>query len=253
MQTPSGLRCHAEPNDRSTVFGYDADLLLTCASPSSCSGTSAAHALRLTRSPESGSITSLALGSTTETFSYNGFGELARQTAQFNANPLVDIVYDAPGVERDRLGRIAQKTEVVLGTTKVFQYTYDDLDRLTDVTLDGVLSEHFDYDQNGNRTAGFTAGRGTWNGAYDDQDRLLSYGPFDYTYTANGELETKTNRDSGEAWLFQYDALGNLLNVGLPNGDLIEYLVDGMGRRVGKKKNGVLIKQWLYRDALNPA
>jgi len=74
----------------------------------------------------------------------------------------------------------------------------------------------------------------------------------DYTYTANGELETKTNRDTGEAWLYQYDALGNLLTVGLPNGDLIDYLVDGMGRRVGKKKNGVLLKQWLYRDALKP-
>src|SRR5262249_10350429 len=40
--------------------------------------------------------------------------------------------------------------------------------------------------------------------------------------------------------------------VGLPNGDLVEYLVDGMGRRVGKKKNGVLLKQWIYRSALKP-
>jgi len=69
---------------------------------------------------------------------------------------------------------------------------------------------------------------------------------------ANGELETKTNRDTGDAWLFQYDALGNLLTVGLPNGDLIDYLVDGIGRRVGKKKNGVLLKQWLYRDTQRP-
>jgi len=86
-----------------------------------------------------------------------------------------------------------------------------------------------------------------------DQDRLLSYGPFDFTYTANGELETKRNRNTGEEWIFAYDALGNLLSVGLPNGDLVEYLVDGLGRRVGKKKNGVLQKQWIYRDALKPA
>jgi RHS repeat-associated protein len=70
--------------------------------------------------------------------------------------------------------------------------------------------------------------------------------------TANGELETKTNRVTGDAWLFQFDVLGNLLTVGLPNGDLVEYLVDAMGRRVGKKKNGVLLKQWIYRDALKP-
>ena len=64
--------------------------------------------------------------------------------------------------------------------------------------------------------------------------------------------QQRTNRDTGEAWLFQYDPLGNLLTVGLPNGDLVEYLVDGMGRRVGKKRNGVLLKQWIYRDALKP-
>ncbi len=117
----------------------------------------------------------------------------------------------------------------------------------------GSLAEHFEYDANGNRTLGFNAAAGTtYTGTYDDQDRLLSYGPFDFTYTANGELETKTNRVTGEAWLFQYDALGNLLTVGLPNGDLIDYLVDGMGRRVGKKKNGVLLKQWIYRDELKP-
>jgi len=235
------------------VFGYDNDQLLTCASPASCAGTSVANALRLTRSPQNGLITGLALGSTTETWSYNTFGEIARQSALFSASPLVDVTYDAAGVQRDNLGRIVQKTEVVLGTTKVFRYTYDALRRLTDVTVNGVLEEHFDYDANGNRTAGYKAGVGTWTGTYDAQDRLLTYGPWVFTYTANGELETKSNTTTGDEWLFQYDALGNLLSVGLPNGDLVEYLVDGMGRRVGKKKNGVLLKQWIHRDSLKPA
>jgi RHS repeat-associated protein len=46
--------------------------------------------------------------------------------------------------------------------------------------------------------------------------------------------------------------LGNLLSVGLPDGRLIEYLVDGLGRRVGKKIDGLLLQQWVYRDALKP-
>jgi uncharacterized protein RhaS with RHS repeats len=33
---------------------------------------------------------------------------------------------------------------------------------------------------------------------------------------------------------------------------VIEYLVDGTDRRVGRKKNGVLERSWLYKDALNP-
>ena len=66
------------------------------------------------------------------------------------------------------------------------------------------------------------------------------------------ELETKTNRDTDEEWLYQYDVLGNLLSVGLPDGRLVEYLVDGLGRRVGKKIDGMLLQQWVYRDALKP-
>jgi len=237
----------------STTFGYDTDQLLTCVSPVSCSGTSPASALRLTRDLQRGGIvTQLALGSTTETFSYNGFGEIAQQTSAFSGSLIARITYDATGVERDRLGRIVQKTEVISGTTKVYRYTYDALRRLTDVTVNGALEEHFEYDLNGNRTEGFKVGVGTWTGTYDDQDRLLSYGPWVFTYTANGELETKTNTDTGEEWLFEYDALGNLLSVGLPNGDLVEYHVDGLGRRVGKLLNGVLLKQWIYRDDLKP-
>jgi RHS repeat-associated protein len=234
------------------AFGYDADRLLTCASPTTCNPPGS-DALTITHNP-AGLVGTIALGNTSETLTYNAFGELARQTATFSpSTPLVDITYDAAGVQRDNLGRIVQKTEVIGGATNVYGYTYDHLRRLTDVKLNGSLAEHFEYDANGNRLVGFNAAAGTtYTGTYDDQDRLLSYGPFDFTYTANGELETKTNRDTGEAWLFQYDALGNLLSVGLPNGDLVEYLVDGMGRRVGKKKNGVLLKQWIYRDSLKP-
>jgi RHS repeat-associated protein len=247
LETVSGSSGSAQ-----AAFGYDSDQLLTCASPTTCSPPSS-DSLQLTRNG-AGVVASIALGSTSETLTYNTFGELARQTVTFASSmPLVDITYDAAGVERDKLGRIAQKTEVIGGVTNVYRYTYDHLLRLTDVKLNGTLAEHFEYDANGNRTLGFNAAAGTTYAAtYDDQDRLLSYGPFDFTYTANGELETKTNRETGESWLFQYDALGNLLSVGLPDGDLVDYLVDGMGRRVGKKKNGVLLKEWIYRDSLKP-
>jgi hypothetical protein len=120
------------------------------------------------------------------------------------------------------------------------------------VTVNGTLAEHFEYDGNGNRTLGYSdAKRLTYTGVYDDQDRLLSYGPWAFTYGANGELESKTNTDTDDTWPLQY-VLGNLLSVRLPNGDLVDYLVDGVGRRVGKKRNGALIKQWIYRDALKP-
>jgi RHS repeat-associated protein len=235
----------------STAFGYDNDLLLTCASPTTCSPPGA-DALRLTRHPQHGMVTGITLGQTSETWSYNQYGELARQTASFDGSPLVDIVYDEAGFERDALGRIVRKTETILGVTKVYEYRYDALRRLDQVKIDGVVDEEFTYDANGNRLTAYKAGVGTVSATYDDQDRLLTYGTYEFTYTANGELETKTNTANGDEWLFEYDTLGNLASVGLPNGDLVEYLVDGRGRRVGKKKNGVLLKQWIYRDALKP-
>lgn len=50
----------------------------------------------------------------------------------------------------------------------------------------------------------------------------------------------------------QYDELGNLLSVDLPDGDSIEYIIDGLNRRIGKKVNGALVQGLLYQDNLNP-
>jgi RHS repeat-associated protein len=249
LETVSGASGSAQ-----AVFGYDDDQLLTCVSPTTCS-PAGSDALRLTRHSQHGLITRIRLGSTTEDLTYNTLGELAQQTTTYTGvtPAVVDVTYHSTSAPRDALGRIVKKTETIGGTTNTFEYTYDTLRRLTDVTLNGTLAEHFVYDTNGNRTLGTNTAAGTsYTGTYDTQDRLLTYGPWTFTYTANGELETKTNTETEEEWAFQYDALGNLLSVGLPNGDLVEYLVDGLGRRVGKKKNGVLLKQWIYRDALKP-
>ena len=148
-----------------TVFGYDNDQLLTCASPSSCSGTSAANALRLTRSAQNGLMTSIALGNTTETLSYNTFGELARQTLQWTAARRSQTSPTTrQGSSGISSGASCRRRRSSSASRRSTEYTYDDLRRLTDVTIYGVLDEHFEYDQNGNRTAGYKAGRGTWNG-----------------------------------------------------------------------------------------
>jgi RHS repeat-associated protein len=38
----------------------------------------------------------------------------------------------------------------------------------------------------------------------------------------------------------------------MPNGMNIEYVIDGLNRRIGKKINGVLVRGWLYADQLRP-
>lgn len=90
------------------------------------------------------------------------------------------------------------------------------------------------------------------HGAYDEQDRLTSYGTTTYVPAAGGEWATKTDGISGGVTQYTYDALGNLTHVALPGGPTIDYIVDGLGRRIGKKVNGVLTRGWLYRSRLQP-
>ena len=51
---------------------------------------------------------------------------------------------------------------------------------------------------------------------------------------------------------YSYDTSGNLRKVTQPDASVIEYLIDGANRRVGKKVNGVLTQGLLYADQLKP-
>ncbi len=62
----------------------------------------------LTYSPANGLLTGTVLGVVTDTFGYNGFGELEDYTANINASSVFDNQF-----VRDKLGRIIQKTETV--------------------------------------------------------------------------------------------------------------------------------------------
>jgi len=159
------------------------------------------------------------------------------------------VAYNAT-YTRDALGRLTQQTETVAGTGTTTSYTYDQAGRLSAVTRNGATTT-YTYDANGNRLSKVT-NTGTVSGAYDDQDRLLAYGDNRYTYTANGELSTKTNATTGETTNYTYDPLGNLTHATLPDGTTLDYVIDGKNRRVGKKINGTLTQAFLYQDPLRP-
>ena len=63
--------------------------------------------------------------------------------------------------------------------------------QLTEVKQNGNAVATYTYDDNSNRLTHTLSGVPT-NGTYDNQDRLLTYGGVTYTYTANGELQSKT-------------------------------------------------------------
>jgi RHS repeat-associated protein len=220
-------------NGGSTVaFGYDNEGLLT-----------SAGALVLTRDAQNGLVTGTTLSNVTETWGYNTFGESVSYAAVYQGTGLLGVQY-----VYDNLGRVVTKTETIEGVARTFGYTYDAVGRLRGVGVDGSTTT-YSYDANGNRSS-FTGPGGTVNATYDVRDRLLQYGATTYGYSASGERLWKAN--GGQTTTYTYDVLGNLIQVALPDGTQVAYVLDGLGRRLGKKVGGTVVQGWLYQDDLRP-
>ncbi len=219
----------------SISFAYDADGLMTGAGD-----------LAINRNAQNGLLTGTALGNMTDSFTYNSYGEVSQYIASYGGSPILSVQYD-----RDELGRIIRKTETIGNATSVYEYGYDLAGRLNQVKKDSAVISEYTYDPNGNRLS-LTTPSGTVAGTYDDQDRLLSYGTFNYTHSLAGELKSKKNESTGATTNYVYDELGNLVSVTMPDGTLIEYVIDGQNRRIGKRVNGALVQGLLYEGQLRP-
>ena len=223
-------------NGANTVnFTYDNDNLLT-----------AAGGLTIARDAQSGLPVGGVLGVTASTAGYNVFGEVTSYATAANGTTQFASV-----LTRDALGRITSKVETIGGSTDTYEYSYDVAGQLATVSKNGNPTESYSYDTSGNRI-GATVSGSSVVAAYDDQDRLNQYGSKTYARNAAGDLVASTAGGS-TVTSYQYDQLGNLLGVALPGGASIAYVVDANNRRVGKKINGALVKQFLYRDGLRIA
>jgi len=203
-----------------------------------------AGAISLARNTDNRLITGSTIDNTIDTKSYTEFGELEGYDVAYSGTIVFSEQYS-----RDKAGRVVQRVETVDGATNSFEYLYDLAGRLQAVKKNGSTISTYAYDSNGNRLTGPTAGP---TGTYDNQDRLIQYGDITYTYTANGELNSRTDTTASETNAYAYDALGNLMGVTLPDGTPITYVIDGFNRRIGKKVNGLLVQGFLYKDQLNP-
>jgi RHS repeat-associated protein len=214
-------------------FEYDADGLLTRSGD-----------LLVILDPQTGLPVQIKLGDVTETLTYNGFGEVTSSSTANRGSVIYAVHY-----ARDSLGRLTHKTETIAGVMSTETYTYDAAGHLTRVAQNGHAVAAYTYDANGNRASAL--GRnGPISARYDAQDRLLQYGRTGYTYTANGEL--RTSATGNQSTTYDYDGLGNLVGVTLPDRRQLGYLVDGRNRRVGKLINRKLVQGFLYQDGLRP-
>lgn len=72
-------------------------------------------------------------------------------------------------------------------------------------------------------------------------------------YSTADELVTRRDTTTGDVRTYTYDVRGNLTRVAIGASTIVDYVIDDENRRVGKKVNGTLVKQWLYHDKLRIA
>jgi RHS repeat-associated protein len=221
-------------NDTDTVaFSYDDDGLLT-----------AAGDLTIDRDPQHGLATGTTLGAVSSSRTFDALGEMTSYSVSAASSTLYRSSYTLDGI-----GRVVQKEETVGDVTDTYTYAYDTAGQLTTVAKNGATTESYAYNANGNRTDATVDGVSV-DAVYDDQDRLSRYGNATFAHNGAGDLVSKT--DGAAMTRYEYDPLGNLLGVTLPDGTVIAYLVDGLERRVGRKVSGTLVQGWLYDDLLRP-
>jgi len=245
-------------------FNHDDDGLLTCVGTSAttdCSGgleieyASGSTRLAGTKFPYAGTTR------IDEAYTPNGFGETLGYAATVGSTALFTAAYS-----RDDLGRISARSESLLNadsTTSSFDYTYayDAAGRLTDVTIGSSTGTqlHYDLDANGNRLRRSVEDLSTNTvtseefGEYNVQGQITHYNGKTYAYTESGYLHTVTDDATSDVTTYTYDALGNLRRVDFPDSSYVEYVIDGMNRRVAKKVSGTLTKAWIYEDELRIA
>ncbi len=162
----------------------------------------------------------------------------------------VNYTYEPCGstVTRDAAGNIATRTETVAGESHEYAYAYDNVGRLTQVTKDAAVVESYSYDGPHNaRTAETNTLRGLTNRAYayDDEDHLTSAGDASFTYDKDGFLTGKTV--GGQTTGYTYSSRGELTKMDLPDGTVVEYVHDPLGRRIAKKVGGTVTEKYLWQ------
>jgi RHS repeat-associated protein len=228
-------------NDASTAsYAYDDDGAII-------SATANQQTLTVDYDRETGLTLGTNLGNVSTSLSHNAFGELNGLSATFQ-----DKIAFTQNLERDTLGRIVQLDETLGNIETTTLYTYDAAGRLETVTRGDDVTA-YQYDENGNRLAIQLNGEETVTAEYDAQDRLVSHGALTFEQTEHGDLLRRTGPDG--ALELAYDGVGNLLTATASTATaskVIDYTIDGLGRRVGKQVGGKFSRAWLYRDHLRP-
>ncbi len=158
----------------------------------------------------------------------NGQGRLQRiQTGTpSNATSLQDLRYSY-----DAVGNIARLEDWKAGAPQAVNFSYDDLDRLTNAS--GAYNESYGYNASGNLTTKSDMGSYAYNAG--KPHAVSSAGNNSYGYDANGNQAARIV--DGTTYVLTYDAENRLVSYS-GGGVTASFVYDGDGHRVKATFNG---------------
>jgi RHS repeat-associated protein len=140
----------------------------------------------------------------------------------------------------------------LLDGTNTFAFTYDAAAQLTGATGNGIPTESYSYDANGNRlTSHLHASYTTETG-----NRTTSADQYALAYDDEGNLVTKSNQLTGDVFTFTWDHRNRLTQVmkansTMPTGSFVtQYRYDGFDRRIAVIRGNQT--NWTYYRAEQP-
>jgi RHS repeat-associated protein/uncharacterized repeat protein (TIGR01451 family) len=154
-----------------------------------------------------------------DSLGYSAAGQLTnRDAVTAGGSPVGKADYTLDGN-----GRRASVTDLT-GTTS---YSYDAVGQLLTANHpvgSGLPAESYAYDKSGNRIGG--------GASYDAAQQLTQDDANSYSYDAQGDLASSTDRSTGKVTHYAWDAEHQLRSVTLPDGSTVDYSYDPFGRRV---------------------
>ncbi|SAK90076.1 Rhs family protein [Caballeronia pedi] len=147
--------------------------------------------------------------------------------------------FDAHGHQRltltyayDAADRLVSETVMHAAEVRTTRYAYNHRDQVVTVSRLEEIVERYAYDANGNIVSSSRSGAAI----IGPGDKLLQFGTTLFQYDDDGNLIER--RDESGVTRFHYDAEYRLTRLSAPDGSVIEYAYDAIGRRVRKRSAG---------------
>ncbi|ACY13868.1 RHS repeat-associated core domain-containing protein [Haliangium ochraceum] len=145
-------------------------------------------------------------------------------------------------------GRIDSATETIGGIATSTSYSYDASGRLASVAITGFPVQWYQYGSYYDWSS-VTRGGVAVSPSFDSHGRLDQFEGATYAYDAAGRRVSRSAPGDNQSYL--YSATSQLVEVG-GGSATVNYLHDGLERRVAKFVDGVLERGWLYRSPYQP-